>query len=44
MDEAELKRAGSTHPSIDTITIAEFRSVEEEREWVRLHASTFAPA
>ena len=41
MSETELRRAGGGAPSIDRIDIAEFESVEEQREWLSARAPVF---
>lgn len=41
MDEDELKRARNREPSIDRIDIAEFETVEEQREWLKAVAPVF---
>ena len=41
MDEDELRRARGGEPTIDRIDIAEFETVEEQREWLKAHATAF---
>jgi hypothetical protein len=41
MDEAELRQARGGGPSIDRIDIAEFETVEEQREWLKARAPAF---
>ncbi|MHB1425439.1 MAG: hypothetical protein ACYC3I_19890 [Gemmataceae bacterium] len=41
MDEEELRRAGEGEPTIDRIDIAEFETVEEQREWLKAVAPAF---
>jgi len=41
MHEAELRRARQGEPTIDSIDIAEFESVEEQREWLSARAPVF---
>ena len=41
MDEAELRRAREGEPTIDGIEIAEFETVEEQREWLKARAPVF---
>lgn len=41
MDEEELRQARGGQPSIDSIDIAEFETVEEQREWLKARAPVF---
>jgi hypothetical protein len=41
MDEEELRRVGETGPTIDAIDIAEFETVQEQREWLSDRAPAF---
>ncbi len=41
MDEDELRRAGEGEPTVDRIDIAEFETVEQEREWLKKNAPAF---
>ena len=42
MDEEALRRAREGEPTIDRIDIAEFETVEEQREWLKARAPAFA--
>jgi hypothetical protein len=41
MDEADLRRAGDSGPTIDRIEVAEFETVEEQRAWLTKTAPLF---
>ena len=41
MDEEELRRVGSTGPTIDGIDIAEFETIQEMRDWLKERAPAF---
>ncbi len=41
MDEDELRQVREGEPSIDRIDIAEFETVEEQREWLKARAAAF---
>ncbi len=41
MDEDELRKARRGEPTIDRIDIAEFETVEEQREWLKARAPGF---
>lgn len=41
MEKEELRRAGSTEPTIDRIDIAEFETNEEMRDWLKKNAPSF---
>jgi hypothetical protein len=41
MDEDELRQAGASEPTIDSIEVAEFESPEEQREWLMKNAAAF---
>ena len=41
MDEEELRRVGRDGPTIDRIEVAEFESLEEQRDWLKKNAPAF---
>lgn len=41
MDEDDLRRAGEGQPSIDRITVAEFETNDDLREWLKKSAPVF---
>lgn len=41
MDEDELRKARKGEPTIDRIDIAEFETVQEQREWLKARAPAF---